>query len=157
MKKLLDSRYRDNPFTIVLKVIQTLVFAWSCFFWGGVTILNFYINDTENSHLADGFLIGTMLIAVSVILCYMRAYLVQLPFCAVGIVVYLVNAGEMIDVADVTQVVFTPSFELRYMPSVAVIIISCALCMLQIWSLIAKREAKKNEFNNSPTKSIFDE
>ncbi len=154
---MLKYRFVDNGFTIVLKVIATIVYLWSCFFWAGVTILNFYINTPEYSHLSTGFLIGTIFITVSLVLMYLRFYIVQLPLCAAGATVYLVNAGEMIDVAQHTAVVFTPSFELRYMPCVAIIIISAALAMLEIWNIISKREKAKNEFYNSPSKSILDD
>ena len=156
-KKTLKYRYCDNGFTITLKVIVTLIYVWSCFFWAGVTILNFYINSPESSHLATGFLVGSLLMTASLVLMYLRFYILQLPFFFLCAAVYLVHAGEMIDVAHGTSVVFTPTFELRYMPVVAIIIISAALAMLEIWHIVSIRSSEKEKFNNSPSKSILDD
>ena len=35
-------RYSDNKLTIGMKILFSLVYAWSCFFWGRVTVINFY-------------------------------------------------------------------------------------------------------------------
>lgn len=153
---MLNRRLTDTKSTKFLKILSTAIFAWSGFFWAGVTILNFYINMPESSHLAQNFLIGTILIFVSLLLCWFRFYILQLPICAVGTVFFLIASAEMIDTARFQGLEFTPSFELRYMPIIGLAAISLVLSMIQIWNLIAKKIEKNNEFNNSPSKSILD-
>lgn len=153
---MLNRRLTDTKSTKFLKILSTAIFAWSGFFWAGVTILNFYINMPESSHLAHNFLIGTILLFVSLLLCWFRFYILQLPICAVGTVFFLIASAEMIDTARYQGLEFTPSFELRYMPIIGLAAISLVLAMIQIWNLIAKKIEKSNEFNNSPSKSILD-
>ena len=153
---MLNRRLTDTKSTKFLKILSTAIFAWSGFFWAGVTILNFYINMPESSHLAQNFLIGTILLFVSLLLCWFRFYILQVPICAVGTVFFLIASAEMIDTARFQGLEFTPSFELRYMPIIGLAAISLVLAMIQIWNLIAKRIEKNNEFNNSPSKSILD-
>lgn len=153
---MLNRRLTDTKSTKFLKILSTAIFAWSGFFWAGVTILNFYINMPESSHLAQNFLIGAILIFVSLLLCWFRFYILQLPVCAVGTVFFLIASAEMIDTARFQGLEFTPSFELRYMPIIGLAAISLVLSMIQIWNLIAKKIEKNNEFNNSPSKSILD-
>ena len=153
---MLNRRLTDTKSTKFLKILSTAIFAWSGFFWAGVTILNFYINMPESSHLAQNFLIGTILLFVSLLLCWFRFYVLQLPICAVGTVFFLIASAEMIDTARYQGLEFTPSFELRYMPIIGLAAISLVLAMIQIWNLIAKKIEKNNEFNNSPSKSILD-
>lgn len=150
-------RYTDNKLTIAAKVLITLIFVWSCFLWSGATIFNFYIRMPEYSHLATGMLTGSILIFISIVLMYFRMYILQLPFCVVGSIFYLNQASEMIDRAIETEIVFKPSFELRYLPEIVVLLLSIALAMIHFWSIESKRIAAKNEFNNSPSKSILDD
>lgn len=152
-----DMRLKDSKGTLALKFAVVAIYIWSCFFWAGVTILNFYINDKEYSYLATGFLVGSLIIAVSIILMFFRLYIIQFPFCAVGTGIFLKNAGEMIDVADKTGVVFEPSFGARYMPCLIIAMISLVFLILQTARLILDRRADKEKFYNSPTKSILDD
>lgn len=150
-------RYADNKLTIAIKILITLIFIWSCFLWSGATIFNFYIRMPEYSHLATGMLTGSVLILISLILMYLRMYMLQLPFCIVGSIFYLNQASEMIDRAIENGIVFKPSFEQRYLPEIGILIFSIVLAILHFWSVESKRIAAKNEFNNSPAKSILDD
>lgn len=141
---------------LVAKSAMLILFAWSGFFWSGVSIYNFYRLDPEYSYIATRFLIGSVCLLISLNLCFFRKYIVQFPFMAAGLIPFLMASTEMIDVAVKTGVEYTPSFELRYMPIIAFAILSTALTMAKIWQIIAKRAEEKNQFNNSPTKSILD-
>lgn len=154
--KIRDLRYHDNKLTVTIKVAAAIIYAWSCFFWGGVTIINFYDIKPEYSYLATGFLAGSIVITVGIIMLFFRLYILQLPVIAAGGVIYLKNAGELIDNAARIHVVFKPSFEVRYLPVIVIIIFSVVLAMLQIWRLISIRAAAKEEYNNRPTGSILD-
>lgn len=154
---MLNHRLTDTKSTKFLKLVSTAIFAWSGFFWAGVTILNFYINMPNSSHLAQNFLIGTVLLLASLILCWFRFYILQLPICAVGTVFFLIASAEMIDTARFSGLEFKPSFELRYLPIIGMSVISLILAMIQIWDLISKKIEDNNKFNNSPSKSILED
>ena len=64
-------RYSDNKLTIGMKILFSLVYAWSCFFWGGVTVINFYWFMPQEAHLASGFLIGDIFITLGLIACWL--------------------------------------------------------------------------------------
>ena len=147
-------RYSDNKLTIGMKILFSLVYAWSCFFWGGVTVINFYWFMPQEAHLASGFLIGDIFITLGLIACWLRCYILQFPLNVIGGSIYLVNAGEMID--NSAKTVSTPAFELRYMPVAIILILSLCLLVLQLISFFAKRSQAKEEYNNRPSGSILD-
>lgn len=149
-------RYKDTRFTLFVKIIMTAVYAWSCFFWAGVTILNFYINMPEYSYLATGFLTGSIFMTVGLVLLFLRFHISQFPFIVAGTVIFLKNAGEMIDVAVKSEVVFKPSFELRYVPVIAIAGFSFVLVVMSIARIVAERKSAEEEYNNRPAQSILE-
>lgn len=150
--------HADNEPILILiaKSAMLILFAWSGFFWSGVSIYNFYKLDPEYSYIATRFLIGSVLLLVSLNLCFFRKYILQFAFTFAGAIPFLMAATEMIEVAVKTEVEYTPSFELRYLPIIAFVIISFCLAMVKTWQNIAKRTEERNKFDNSPTKSILD-
>lgn len=149
-------RYRDNKFTLIAKILITVIYSWSCFLWGGMTILNFYIINPDYSYLSTGFLTAGIIITLGLVLIYLRFYISQFVFCAAGTAVFLKYACEMIDNAVKIKVVFKPSFELRYLPIIALIILSFVLAVLSAQRLISEHQRKKAEFNNRPSQSILE-
>lgn len=148
---------KEHKVYLFAKLLMTLIFLWSGFFWSCVTVLNFYINMTFDSHLATLFLIGSILLLVSLILCWCKVYVISMPFTATGTVLFCIAAAEMIDVAEQTAVVFKPSFEWRYLPIVLYCIISLCLFVVTLLKKIDERKRLQDEFNNSPAKSILDD
>lgn len=147
----------ENPLMIIGKILMCAVYAWSGFFWAGVTIYNFYVLTPDYSHLATCFLIGTLFVLAGIILCWMKKYILQFPFICIGVILFMVATGEMIDVAESTAVIFTPSFELRYLPILAVWLVSLIFFIVKGFILINNKKHIKDEFNNSPAKSILDD
>ena len=92
-------RPTDKPIHIVAKSAMTAVYLWSGFFWSGVAILNFWLNDPSDSHLSVGFLAGSLILLASLILCWLRLYILQIIPCIAGLAVYLKPAREMMDKA----------------------------------------------------------
>lgn len=154
--KAMDLRYPANKATPIIIVIIMAIYLWSCVLWGGVTVIYYFLKMPEYSYLAKGFLFGGIFMTVGIVLIMFRLYILQLPFIAIGGAVYLTNAGKLIDRAAKISYTFKPPFGLRYLPVIAIILISLILCMLQAWRLISKRAAEKEEFNNRPSKSILD-
>ena len=152
-----NSRDKEPVIMLIAKSAMIILFLWSGFFWSGVTIINFYMYNTEYSYLATQFLIGSSFLLVSLILCLLRKYILQFVFCVMGLIPYLMGAGEMMGVAETTGVVFNPSFELRHLPILVFVFISLLFAMMKIWQNTTKKIERRNEFDNSPTKSILDD
>ncbi len=140
-------RYDDWAFTIFLKVVATLVFLWSGFFWSGVTILNFYMFNTDESYRATGFLVASIILLISLILMFLRMYIIQFPFCVVGSIIYLVQAGQLIDAIE--------SYTMRYIPELLLFIVSLILFILHVARVISKSMGEKEKFNTAPAESII--
>ncbi|MCD8106671.1 MAG: hypothetical protein LUE20_01745 [Oscillospiraceae bacterium] len=140
-------RYDDWAFTIFLKVVATAAFLWSGFFWSGVTILNFYMFNTDESYRATGFLVASIILLVSLILMFLRMYIIQFPLCVVGSIIYLVQAGQLIDVIE--------SYTIRYIPELLLFIVSLILFILHMARVISKSLGEKETFNTSPAESII--
>ena len=149
LPKMNKLRYDDWAFTIFLKVVATLAFLWSGFFWSGVTILNFYVFNTDESYRATSFLVASILILISIILMFMRCYIIQFPFCLVGSVIYLVQAGQLIDAIE--------SYTMRYIPELLILIISVILFMLHMARVISKSLSENEKINTAPAESIIGE
>ena len=140
--KISRLRYKDTKFTLFVKIVMTAVYLWSCFFWAGVTILNFYINTPEYSYLATGFLTGNIFITIGLVLVFLRFHITQFPFFVTGTVK--------------SDVVFKPSFELRYVPVLALAGFSFVLAVLSIARAVSERKTAEEEYNNRPAQSILE-
>ncbi|MCD7805374.1 MAG: hypothetical protein LUH03_09610 [Oscillospiraceae bacterium] len=140
-------RYDDWAFTIFLKIVALVAFLWSGFFWSGVTIINFYQFNTAESYRATGFLIASILLLISIILMFLRMYIIQFPICVVGSVIYLVQAGQLIDVIE--------SYTTRYIFEIVILIASIILFMLHLARVISKSMAESEKINTAPAESII--
>lgn len=154
MKKI--ERPLDKTFHLIIKWLMTAIFAWSGVIWSGMTVLQFSINSPEHSNLAWGFLAGSLILLLCLILCWVRLYILQIVPCVVGLIVYLDPAKEMIDHAEQTGVLFKPTFEQRYLPMLAFAILALALFVARILRIAADRAQREEEYNNRPSESILD-
>lgn len=149
-------RPEDKKIHTVVKIIMTAIFLWSGFFWSGVSIYNFYSLNPEYSHLSSQFLIGSLVLLLALILCWLRLYILQLIPCVIGLIVFLRPAKEMIDHVLGTGVYFKPTFEQRYLPMIGFGVLSLVLFITRVWTLFSSRLEKREEFNNRPTESILE-
>ncbi|MCD7847318.1 MAG: hypothetical protein LUG49_04740 [Oscillospiraceae bacterium] len=140
-------RYDDWAFTIVLKIVATVAFLWSGFFWSGVTIINFYQFNTAESYRATGFLVASILLLISLVLMFLRMYIIQFPFCVVGSVIYLIQAGQLIDKIE--------SYTTRYIFEIVILIASIILFMLHMARVISSTMAENEKINTAPAESII--
>ncbi len=154
MNKL--KRTADKTPQIIIKCLMTAVFLWSGFFWSGVTILQFFINNTEHRNLAIEFSVSSALLLICLILCWLRFYILQFIPGMIGFIAFLNPVKEMMDHVADTGVIFKPTFEQRYLPMIAFAIFSLALLLIRILGIISEKAKREEEFNNRPTESIFD-
>ena len=149
-------RAADKTPQIIIKCLMTAVFLWSGFFWSGVTILQFFINNTEHRNLAIEFSVSSALLLICLILCWLRFYILQFIPGMIGFIAFLNPVKEMMDHVADTGVIFKPTFEQRYLPMIAFAIFSLALLLIRILGIISEKAKREEEFNNRPTESIFD-
>ncbi len=140
-------RYDDWALTIFLKIVALLAFLWSGFFWSGVTIINFYQFNTAESYRATGFLVASILLLISIILMFLRMYIIQFPVCVVGSVIYLIQAGQLIDKIE--------SYTVRYIIEIVILIVSIILFMLHMARVISRTMAENEKINTAPAESII--
>ena len=149
-------RPNDKKIHTAVKVIMTALFLWSGLFWSGVAILQFFINDTSNAHLASKFLLGDAILLLGLVLVWLRIYILQFLPCLVGMIIYLAPAREMIDHAANTGVIFKPTFEQRYLPIIGFAILSLVLFILRVYEVVSAKIEKQEEFNNRPAESVLE-
>lgn len=148
----------DKPMHTVVKTVMTAIYLWSGFFWCGITMLFFLLERSDVSDsagLAVKMFIGSALILASLIMCWFRLYIIQILPCVAGLAVFLQPVREMMNHVANSSVVFTPSFELRYLPMVGYAILSLALLIIRIWNIAAAKAEIREEYNNRPSESIF--
>ncbi len=139
------------------KILMILIYLWSGFFWGGVTVYNFYALTPGHTHLATLILIGSVSLLVSLILCLKRAYLFQLPFAAAGTICYCIAAQEMMAHAEANAKLFKVPFGYRYLPVLGFCAIALVLFAVKLFIIIDRKNKQKEEYNNQPTKSILED
>lgn len=149
-------RPTDKKIHTYIKVLMTAIFLWSGLIWSGMAILQFFINDTSNAHLASKFLLGDVILLAGLILAWARVYILQLIPCLVGLIIYLQPAREMIDHAAETGKLFKPTFEQRYLPIIGFAILSFVLFILRVYAVVSSRIEKQEEFNNLPAESVLE-
>ena len=148
-------RPQDKAAHIAAKIVMTLTFLWSGFFYSVIPVIT-YINNEELSHISYRLMTAFPFLLVGLILCWLRLYIPQFPFCAVGLVIFIGPVTELIDLASKKDVIFKPSFELRYMPIIAFGIISLVLFLTRLWQIISARVERRREYDNRPTESILE-
>lgn len=149
-------RQKDAAVQTFAKVLMSLIYLWSGFFWSGVTIYNYYKLSPEYSYLSTKFLIGSLILVLALILCWLRFYIIQIIPSIAGFLVFLSPVREMIEHVSDSGVYFTPTFEVRYLPIIGFVILSFALFVGRIWIIAAKRAAEREEFNNRPSESVLE-
>ncbi len=152
-------RIPDKNIQIIAKVVMTALFIWSGLFWSGVSIIYFGGFKPEYSYLAAKFAIGCALILVSLILCWLRFYMIQALPCAIGLAVYLSPVSEMITHVNENNTVdsFRPmTFEVRYLPMVGLAVLAAALFIGRLGQIILTRREKSEEYNNRPAESVLE-
>lgn len=154
MKKI--KRPEDSKLQIIIKCLMTAVFAWSGFFWSGITVLNFFLINQEHKNLATGFLASSLILLLCLVLCWLRLYIAQFIPCVVGLIAYLIPAREMIDHAAETGVLFKPTFEQRYLPIIAFALLGLVLFALRVMALVSEKMKRDDEYNNRPAESILE-
>lgn len=153
------NRPADKHIHTFVKIIMSAIWLWSGFFWCGITALYFLLERTEaadSSAIAIKMLCGSAILLVSLILCWLRLYIIQIVPAVVGLIVFLIPVREMMNHVAASGAVFTPGFEVRYLPTAAFGILSLCLLIVRLWDIHAAKAALIEEYNSSPAASILD-
>lgn len=145
----------ENRAYLAAKIAMTLTFLWSGFFFSIIPVLT-YINNEEFSHISYRFIAAFPFLLSGLILCWLKLYIPQFPLCAVGLIIFINPAIELIDLASKKGIIFKPSFELRYMPIIAFGLISLVLFMVKFRQILVERNRRRNEYDNRPTESVLE-
>lgn len=145
----------ENRAYLAAKIAMTLTFLWSGFFFSIIPVLT-YINNEEFSHISYRLIAAFPFLLLGLILCWLKLYIPQFPLCAVGLIIFINPAIELIDLASKKGIIFKPSFELRYMPIIAFGLISLVLFMVKFRQILVERNRRRNEYDNRPTESVLE-
>lgn len=149
----------DKPIHTAVKVIMSAIWLWSGFFWCGITMLFFLMERSDaadSSSIALKMFAGSAVLLIALILCWLRLYIIQTVPTVAGLILYLIPVREMMNHVANSGVVFKPSFEIRYLPTVAFAVLALCLLIVRLWGMHSERAEKREKFNSSPSESILD-
>ena len=150
----------------VLKIIMLFPLAVNAIYFGGITVIASLINEISLSNVKTGCLItGIILLCASVACAFFRKYIISFLFSATGTILYLYTGLSMISyvkdrlenyaVEDKLKNMDT-KYELYFLPILVLTACSTALLVVKIVSVAVKKKRRRDEFNNSPVKSIIE-
>lgn len=168
VKKYKNKKPAEPKFFLVSKLLMLVPLGWSGF-WGGVMsiaiVLNL-VNDFEFSQFTKktALLIvgGVLIMAIALVLEFLRKYLSGFVVSVVGAIVYIKGINQFVNPIDKyleTHLVdslegYTDLWKIRCYPMWACVVISAVtFAVAVILKLVEKKKVKQKQ-DNAPVKSI---
>lgn len=99
---------------------------------------------------------GSVVLLISLILSWLRLYIIQIIPAITGLILFLNPVREMMDHVANSGAVFKPGFEVRYLPAVVFGILSLCLIIVRLWGIHSAKIERLEEYNSRPSASILD-
>ena len=154
---------------LVLKILAVGVYLYSCFFYGGVTVIGIfggYIEDIEKKY-AVFMLIGVILLLAALILMFFKKYIVSFALNAVGTILYMKTAVFLVEtirkrleenyITDSDILHLDKTYIYRHYPELAFLGLGLVLLLIDLVRRYLKYRKIKAERDNAPVKSIIDD
>lgn len=159
-------RRSENGIFIFLKILLLVPFLYSGFFWGLIASINL-LSGVEYAADAKKMLIGIGLGAIGIILCFFRAYIIQLAFSAASTICYLSASNGIINrtvqgendgaiIAEPGEKILSETLEKRHLPYIFFGIIALIIFACRVVPKIIEIREKREEERNAPTESILE-
>ena len=154
---------------LILKILAVGVYLYSCFFYGGVTvigILSGYVNNTGSKY-AYYMLAGVILLLASLLLMFFKKYIASFALNIIGTILYMKTAVFLVEnvrrllennyVTDAKILDLDKTYIYRHYPELAFLALGAALLIINIVRRYLKYRRLKAERDNAPVKSIIDD
>ncbi len=173
-KQLEKFKKRENPFYLVIKILESIGYAWSAFFVGIITLIAIQqdiLKANEEIQSTTDFdkifiliSIGIVLFTVMLVLSWRKKYLLAFGFSAVATWVYIVGANELIRpvknyLANTAVEESLQNMDKKYMayyyPAAVLLILALIPAVIKTVQYIKRKRLEKRARDNAPVKSII--
>ncbi len=163
-----QAKNSDSAVTLILKILMTLPFAWSGFYYGGIFTIGILTGDMIGmpKRTAVFFAAGSLLCLAGIILAFFSKYIIQFVLIAVGTVCYMHSAVYVITttqkklaekyVTDPQVLVLDKTYMKYFYPMTAVAAISAILLAVYLVKYFKKKKRIRQQKDNAPVKSIVE-
>ena len=154
---------------LILKILAVGVYLYSCFFYGGVTvigILSGYVNNTGSKY-AYYMLAGVILLLASLLLMFFKKYIASFALNIIGTILYMKTAVFLVEkvrklldenyVTDPSVLSLDKTYMKRYYPEYAFLALGGILLAISLVRRFLRYRRKKQIMDNAPVKSIVDD
>lgn len=172
-KKMMKKAKRVKPngepvYYLILKLIMIVPFAYSGFFYGGVTIVGIigkYIDPVPPKWVLWAMAAGIVAMFAGILFAFFKKYIVSFVLSVGGTVSFLKAGGYLIkriqDKLSTTAVDqslqnMDKEYMWRFYPIVGVAVISTVLLICTVIRKLMERRRLQRERDNAPVESIID-
>lgn len=160
---------KEPIYCLLLKLIAVGVYVYSCFFYGGVTIIGIlggHVDNVEHKY-AYFMLIGVILLLAALLLMFFRKYEISFAINIAGTILYMKTAVFLVEkvrklldenyITDAEILHLDKTYMRRHYPEIAFLGLGLILLAISLIRRYIKYRKLRNERDNAPVKSIIDD
>ena len=153
---------------LILKILACLVYMYSCFFYGGVTIIGIFsgqVNGVENKY-AFFMLAGVVLALAAIILMFFKKYIISFIVNIAATILYMKTAFFLVEkvkklldenyITDSDLLGLDKTYKIRHYPEFGILFLGAVLLVISLIRRYLKYRRLRTERDNAPVKSIID-
>ena len=169
MKKAKRSKPNGEPvYYLILKLIMIVPFAYSGFFYGGVTvvgILGKYIEPVPPKWVMWAMLAGIIVMLAGILFAFFKKYIVSFVLSLGGTISFLKAGGYLINriqdklastAVDQSLQNMDKEYMWRFYPAAGLAVVSGVLLICTVIRKLLERKRLQRERDNAPVESIVD-
>ena len=171
-KKMMKKAKRTKPngepvYYLILKLLMIVPFAYSGFFYGGVTIVGImgkYIEPVPPKWVLWAMAAGVVVMFAGILFAFFKKYIVSFILSLGGMISFLKAGGYLIkriqdklsnSAVDQALQNMDKEYMGRFYPIIGVAVISAALLICTIIRKLIERKRLQRERDNAPVESII--
>lgn len=160
---------KEPVYCLVLKILAVGVYIYTCFYYGGVTIIGIF---TEQVHevpkkYAVYMLIGVVVLLAALLMMFFKKYIVSFVLNVIGTILYMKTAVFLVEtvrrmlndnyITDPDIQKLDKTYIYRHYPEFAFLGLGFVLLAISIVRRYLKYRKIKAERDNAPVKSIIED
>lgn len=160
---------KEPIYCLLLKLIAVGVYIYSCFYYGGVTIIGIFTGQVHEvpKKYAVYMLIGVVLLLAALLLMFFKKYIVSFVLNAAGTILYMKTSVFLVEtvrrmlndnyISDPDIQNLDKIYVRRHYPEIAFLALGLVLLLISIIRRYLRYRKLRNERDNAPVKSIIDD
>lgn len=160
---------KEPVFCLLFKILAAGVYLYSCFFYGGVTVIGILYDYVDNVPHKYAFymLAGVIILLVSLFLMFFKKYIVSFVLNILGTILYMKTSVFLVErvrklinntyIADPETAKLDKVYIYRHYPELAFLAIGFILLAINLTRRYLRYRRIKAERDNAPVKSIIED